>query len=218
MLICCTQWFLAPTTNSGMIDNDCRETETGLLTFCHKACIVLAKVTALVLCCRHIVRWFSSQRDYGNQMDYRKGDNGSWYFPPQLLLLTVTELKQPHKRNEGCLWDKERCQWKAWGPAPRQPAPAAPAAAAASWGAGPGAPLSRGPRRLAGPAQRRQGWGSWAGGRVRPTPAGQDQGVKPAATSHCQDSSSNWRARCFYACYWPGCSSVAMILIFKPEF
>lgn len=218
MLTCCTQWFLAPTTNSGMIDNNCRETETGLLTFCHKACFVLAKVTVLVLCCRHIVRWFSSQRDYGNQMDYRKGDNGSWYFPPQLLLLTVTELKQPHKRNKGCSWDKERCQWKAWGPAPRQPAPAAPAAAAASWGAGPGAPLSRGPRRLAGPAQRRQGWGSWAGGRGRPTPAGQDQGVKPAATSHCQDSSSNWKARCFYACCWPGCSSVAMILIFKLEF
>lgn len=58
-----------------------------------RAHIVLPKVTVRALCCRHIVGWFSSQRDYGNQMDYGDGDNRSWYFPSQLLLLTVTELK-----------------------------------------------------------------------------------------------------------------------------
>lgn len=70
--------------------------------FCRsvRAHIVLTKVTVLALCCRHIVCWFSSQRDYGNQMDYGDGDNGSWYFPPQLLLLTVTELKTAAQKKE----------------------------------------------------------------------------------------------------------------------
>lgn len=144
------------------------------VTFCQPAHIVLklTGVTVLALCCCQIIRWFSSPRRLAVWLWQPRERLGGKQEVPitlvQLCLLGVMEFnnkKEIFKRRQlsNGLWCE--CWKECCVPAPMRPGPAAPAAAAVSWGARPGAPLSRGPLPPTEPTQRQRGSGSSAGGR-----------------------------------------------------